>query len=98
VANVLGHQPTHLEQAIAADGLSAASLEEVRPLLREHWRRLTEAMVPLLERLLEADAARPGTEATHRLRLGLYGFDTPSDAATEEPRPVARTRRRKTSP
>ena len=94
VANVLGHKPTHFEQAIAADGLSAASLAEVRPLLREHWRRLTEAMVPLLERLIEADAAQPGTEPTHRLRLGLFAFDTPDDAASEEPKPATRTRRR----
>ena len=49
VANVLGHQPTHFEQAIAADGLSAASLAQVRPLLREHWRRMTDELVPLLE-------------------------------------------------
>jgi hypothetical protein len=94
VANVLGHKPTHFEQAIAADGLSAASLAEVHPLLREHWRRLTEAMVPLLERLIEADAAQPGTEPTHRLRLGLYAFDTPDDAASEEPKPATRTRRK----
>ena len=79
VANVLGHQPTHLEQAIAADGLSAASLAQVRPLLLEHWHRMTEELVPLLEKLIEADAA-PGGDTSQRMRVGLYGFDAASAA------------------
>ncbi len=98
VANVLGRQPTHFEQAIAADGLSAASLAQVRPLLHEHWRRMTEALVPLLEKLIAADAAQPGGDNTHRVRLGLYGFDTGGDAVTEEPAPPSRSRRRKAPP
>jgi hypothetical protein len=98
VANVLGHQPTHFEQAIAADGLSAASLAQVRPLLREHWRRMTEELVPLLETLIAADAAQPGSDPTHRLRLGLYGFDAASAAVPAEPPTLAPTRRRKIRP
>ena len=98
VANVLGQQPAHFEQAIAADGLSAASLAQVRPLLREHWRRLTEDLVPLLERLIEADAAQPGQPATHRVRLGLYGFDGPSAAVPEATRATARKRLGKPTP
>ena len=96
VANVLGRQPTHFEQAIAADGLSAESLAQVRPLLLEHWRYLTEALVPLLEKLIEVDAAKAGNDNTHRLRLGLYGFDTSSAAVPEESPPAARQRSRKT--
>jgi hypothetical protein len=69
----------------------------VRPLLREHWRRLTEELVPLLETLIEADAARPGGDTSHRLRLGLYGFDTPS-AAREEPAVTPRKRSRRSLP
>lgn len=98
VANVLGQEPAHFEQAIAADGLSAASLAQVRPLLREHWRRLTEDLVPLLERLIEADAARPDQQATHRVRLGLYGFDSPSAAVPEETRATPRKRVGKPTP
>jgi len=98
VANVLGRQPSHFEQAISADGLSAESLDTVRPLLREHWRRLTEELVPLIEKLIEADAARVDPHDTHRVRLGLYGFDTPSDARPEEAPPAPRTRRRKPPP
>lgn len=98
VANVLGAEPAHFEQAIAADGLSAESLEQVRPLLREHWRRLTEEMVPTLQRLIDADAARPPTEAGHRVRLGLYSFDTrPADKPPATP-PAPRARRRKDRP
>lgn len=98
VANVLGQEPAHFEQAIAADGMSAASLAQVRPLLREHWRRLTEDLVPLLERLIAADAARPGQQATHRVRLGLYGFDSPSAAVPEATRATARKRLGKPTP
>lgn len=100
VANVLGHQPTHLEQAIAADGLSAASLAQVRPLLLEHWHRMTEELVPLLEKLIEADAARPGGDTIHRMRVGLYGFDAASAAPPAEvPMPTpAKTRSRKPRP
>ncbi len=92
VANVLGQDPTHFEQSIAADGLSAASLAQVRPLLREHWRQLTDAAVPLLEKLIEADAAKGAGDNTHRVRLGLYGFDTSAAAAPEELPPAARKR------
>lgn len=98
VANVIGHEPPHFEQAIAADGLSTESLEQVRPLLREHWRRLTEEVVPLLQRLIDADSARPGPEAAHRVRLGLYGFDTSRAVVPEETPPAVRTRRRKVRP
>ena len=98
VANVLGQEPAHFEQAIAADGLSAASLAQVRPLLREHWRRLTEDLVPLLERLIAADAARPGQQAEHRVRLGLYGFDSPSVAVPEATRATTRKRLGKPTP
>ena len=96
VANVLGQDPTHFEQSIAADGLSAASVAQLRPLLREHWRQLTDAAVPLLEKLIEADAAKGGGDNTHRVRLGLYGFDTSPAAVPEELPPAARKRPGKT--
>jgi hypothetical protein len=97
VANVLGRQPTHFEQAISADGLSAASLAQVRPVLLEHWQQLTQSLVPLLEKLIEVDAGKTGEDNTHRLRLGLYGFDTSPAAAPEESPPAARKRPGKTS-
>jgi hypothetical protein len=88
VNNTLGHRPEHFEQAIAASGLSAQSVARVRPLLQAHWQRLTDELVPLLEQLIEDDAARasPARPNAHRVRLGLYGYDDSpnTDAGSEE--------------
>lgn len=101
VANMLGREPAHPEQAIAAEGLSAASVAEVRPLLQAHWQRLTDELVPLLERLIEHDAAQAGPDNpnTHRVRFGLYGFDTaPAPTPAQDAPSAAPPRRaRKTS-
>jgi len=98
VANVVDGEPVHPEQAIAAEGLSAESVRHVRPLLNRHWQALTEELVPLLERLIEQDAAGTPGSNTHRVRIGLYGFD---DAPAQEPPAAPRTPRktsRKTKP
>jgi hypothetical protein len=92
VANVTDASPHHADQAIAAEGLRAESVAQVRPLLQAHWQRLTEELVPLLERLIEEDAARANKDDpnTHRVRFGLYGFDTApasAPAALRKPRP-----------
>ena len=106
VANLLGRKPEHAEQAIAAEGLSAASVAQVRPLLHAHWQRLTDDLVPLLERLIEQDAAQADAAAsnTHRVRFGLYAFDTapampPVQDAPQStpPRRTTTTTRKKTS-
>ncbi len=73
VDNVLASgRPPHLEQALFADGLSLASLEALRPLLREQWAQLRHAVVPALEARIEADATASGPKA--RVRLGLYAY------------------------
>ncbi len=101
VANLLGRDPAHFEQAIAADGLSTDSVAAVRPLLQAHWQRLTDELVPLLERLIAEDVAR-GAPAPHRVRFGLYGFDNAArDAAAApaaSPAPTRRKPSRKTKP
>ena len=100
VANLLGREPAHPEQAIAAEGLSSASVAQVRPLLHAHWQRMTDEMVPLLERLIEHDAARADTDEpnTHRVRFGLYAFDSaPATAQVQDasrPQPPRRTRKK----
>lgn len=78
VDNLTSNEPRHADQAIAADGLSAASVEQVRPLLHAHWQRLSDELVPLLERLIAQDAARAQADEpnTHRVRFGIYGFNT----------------------
>jgi Family of unknown function (DUF6502) len=94
VANLIDSAPRHADQAIAAEGLSAASVAQVRPLLQAHWQRLTQELVPLLERLIEQDAARstPENPNTHRVRFGLYGFDTAPAPTAEHtaPSPTAK--------
>ena len=73
VDNVLAtERPPHLEQALFADGLSLASLEALRPLMREQWAQLRLAVVPALEARIEADAGTAGPRA--RVRLGLYAY------------------------
>ena len=90
VDNVLAQgRPPHLEQALFADGLSLASLEALRPLLREQWAHLRQAVVPELEARIEADARAAASAATSattsattsvttgpraRVRLGLYAY------------------------
>lgn len=96
VANLLGREPAHAEQAIAAEGLSAESVAQVRPLLHAHWQRLTDELVPLLERLIEQDATRADAQAlnTHRVRFGLYAFDTAPAAKPGQGAPQASPARR----
>jgi Family of unknown function (DUF6502) len=73
VDNVLANdRPPHLEQALFAEGLTAASLEALRPLLREQWARLRQAVVPALEAEVAAGAA--AADARGRVRLGLYAY------------------------
>ena len=73
VANVLTDGRRHFEQAIYAEGLSEASVQEAWQHIGELWKGLLGALVPALEDKVERD--RPSEAATHRLRLGLYTFD-----------------------
>ncbi|MBL8347858.1 MAG: hypothetical protein JNN03_20660 [Rubrivivax sp.] len=74
VDNVLATgRPPHLEQALFAEGLSAESLESLRPLLREQWAALRQSLVPALEARIADDARGAGPRA--RVRLGLYAYN-----------------------
>jgi hypothetical protein len=91
VANLTSSEPRFADQAIAADGLSADSVAQVRPLLHAHGQRLSDELVPLLENLIAQDAARAEADNPniHRVRFGLYGFDTaPAPAPVPVPVPV----------
>jgi hypothetical protein len=73
VANVLDSDRAHFEQAVFADGLSAASIESMRPAIRAQWQALLAALVPALEAHVAADAAAlPAPQG--RLRVGLYTY------------------------
>jgi hypothetical protein len=95
VGNLLGRRPEHPEQAIAAEGLSAASVAAVMARLPAHWKRMTDELVPLLEQLIEQDAAASGAAAEHRLRIGLYGFDTKTATPAANAAPARKTTRKK---
>jgi hypothetical protein len=81
VANVLGDEHRHFEQALFADELSDASVQAAKKLINAQWRALTAAMVPELEELQRADQV--AGSATRRLRVGLYSFDEAAPDADE---------------
>jgi hypothetical protein len=94
VANVIdGDDRAHFEQAVFADGLSAASIASVRPAVRAQWQALLQALVRALEARVEADATlQPAPQG--RLRIGLYTYHEGAETAPEPslrkaPRPRA---------
>ena len=89
VANVLARDPPHLEQAIFADELSAASLAAFRQLMQAQWKALLAASVPALQALIDADRAA-GRPADQRVRVGLYTFHDTMAPARDAPAPKRR--------
>jgi len=81
VANVLGGERRHFEQAVFADELSDASIAAAKKLVTAQWRSLMAALVPELQDLVQADRLASDRDAAHRadrrLRIGLYSFDEP---------------------
>lgn len=75
VDNLLGDGHQHFEQAILADELSEASIEQAKSLITAQWRNMMTTLIPELQRLIDADrdAARP---ARRQLRVGLYSHTT----------------------
>ncbi len=100
VDNVLAAGSEHFEQAVYADGLSDASLAELRELVSRHWQAMTQDLVPRIEKMITADAAAgigstagPGS----RMRVGLFSYQVPVQAPAPESlagKAPARTRRR----
>ncbi len=86
VENVLTDGNQHFEQAIFADELSEHSLEKTRAVIRDQWRSMIDAVVPVLEKMIDEDRAKDRPR-NHRLRIGLYSFDeTTGDAAPAQER------------
>lgn len=73
--NVLADGHEHFEQAIFADGLSRGSIQLLGGLITAHWSALTAELVPELEKMIKDDAKVSG-EATHRVRVGLYSYQS----------------------
>jgi hypothetical protein len=74
VDNVLGDGQRHFEQAVFADELSEASMQQVHALITTQWKMMTQTLVSDLERLIEEDRSH-GRAADKRLRIGLYSYE-----------------------
>ena len=91
VANVLdtgGGRKPHFEQAVFGEGLSPASVVELREVLRGHWQTLAADLVLRIEALVDRDAAEP-PGPRERVRFGLYSFHEatpPAAAPTPSPK------------
>jgi Family of unknown function (DUF6502) len=105
IDNVLGDSHSHFEQAVFASGLSAESLQSVRPAIRAQWQALMAALVPALEARVAIDSQLQ-PEPSGRLRIGLYTYQQageepaapPADGAAAsppKPAPVKRAGPRK---
>jgi hypothetical protein len=94
VANVLAGSGRHFEQALFAGELSAPAVDWARQQVALQWQALIAAMVPALEQRIEDDT-RQGLAQPHRLRVGLYCFDTAPgpDAAAVASKPAPAPRR-----
>lgn len=86
IDNVLGDGQQHFEQAVFADGLTEASVQAMRQQVGGLWQQLLQTLVPMLEAGVAHD--RDAVDATRRLRLGLYTYDTdvvPADTPAPTP-------------
>jgi Family of unknown function (DUF6502) len=79
VANTLGRDPAFLEQSIFATGLSEASSEVIHHAIRKRWLGLTQALVPQIQRSIDADSEsiKAGEVTPNRVRIGLYFYSEP---------------------
>lgn len=97
VDNVLASGSEHFEQALYADGLSEQSLAALRELVTQHWRALTNDLVPRIEKMIgNDDATGIGSTlgAGHRLRIGLFSYQVPLEPpAPDLPAKKATTRK-----
>ena len=80
VTNVVSATPQHLEQAVFADELSAESVQQLQPMIREQWQHLLRALAPALQKAIDDDAASGRTQ-DRRLRVGLYGYHAPMEGS-----------------
>ncbi len=95
IANVLADTPPHFEQAIFADGLSAASVQAAHELVRAQWQGLLAATVPTLQKMIDADQAA-GHATDQRVRIGLFSYAAPNPTAPRPAQPAAGPKVRKT--
>ncbi len=71
---------TYLEQSVFADGLSAASAQQLEQLANSLWRDVLAAMVQAAVPLCEQDEPAGGNQ---RIRLGMFCLTAPMDSRPE---------------
>lgn len=93
VNNLTTDAPRYLEQSVFADGLGAASVDDLHELAREAWQQAFETMVKEARKRVAADDGVPPGEQ-HRMRFGVYFYGEPQAAGPAEPaqRPGAAAR------
>ncbi|HEY0856557.1 MAG TPA: DUF6502 family protein [Albitalea sp.] len=84
VANVLGPQPRHLEQAMFADQLSIESITRLDPVVREQWQSVLRHLAPAVQAMLDEDEAHDRAR-NQRLRIGMYAFACPMPVVPPAP-------------
>ena len=75
-----GMKRKHLEQAVFADGLTAASVRQLEQLSKTLWQDAMKRMVDAAVPLCKQDASRGGDQ---RMRLGMYCYAEPMPGQTE---------------
>lgn len=79
---VQGEQARHFEQSIRGFGLSAESMQAMRPLVKSQWQKLIRAIGPELQRRVDADQV-DGSEPPGEVRIGLYMYAHDRDMTAE---------------
>ncbi|HPU51692.1 MAG TPA: DUF6502 family protein [Burkholderiaceae bacterium] len=84
VTNVEGGADRFLEQALFADALHPDSVLQIERLARQHWQTLLRELTPQLQALVDQDRGTPES-ADARVRIGMYSFSAPLNAAIGAP-------------
>ena len=77
-------RPPFVEQSLFADELSADSAALAAERARDAWQAIFRTLAPELQRLEDDDRAA-GRPASHRIRIGLYGYAAPMPPAGAAP-------------
>lgn len=92
VHNLTVDAPRYLEQSVFADGLGAASVEQLHSVARAAWDQAFRAMVDEAQRAVQADAAIEPPDQ-QRIRFGVYFYAEPVQPAPRTPTARAPARR-----
>jgi len=83
-ANVMGHEPRHLEQAMFASELSPESLQRLRPAVAAQWQALMRELAPVVQKMIDEDEAEDRSR-NQRLRIGMYAYTAPMPVISGQP-------------